>query len=142
MARVLAILRALARAFRRDQKSLSSVLGNNFFLVTVLLLREAGGFMYLLIGLVLLFPLSTDPLRKIPASRLGLWPLDQRERWAVRALSPWVNPVSWAIAMLAVWAASGGLTMGLLALMAGLFAAAFLLSQLPLAPSRVALLHI
>ena len=57
----------------------------------------------LIIGLVLLFPLSTDPLRKIPASRLALWPLERSERWLLRAASPWINPLTWPIAALAIW---------------------------------------
>ena len=130
MARAGAILRALALAYRRDQKSLETVAGNNFFIVSALLLQSAGGFIYLIIGLVLLFPLSTDPLRKIPASRLALWPIERRERWLLRIVSPWINPVSWAIAGLAVWAARGKVTFGLWGLAAGLFAAGFLLSDL------------
>ncbi|MBZ5618878.1 MAG: hypothetical protein LAQ69_09175 [Acidobacteriia bacterium] len=130
MARVFAILRALAQAFRRDQKSFQSVAGNNFFLVSAFLLQEAGGFLFLIMGLVLLFPLSTDPLRKIPASRLALWPLEKREHWVLRAVSPWINPVSWMVVALAVWAARGKITPGLWALGAGLFAAGFLLSDL------------
>jgi hypothetical protein len=118
------------------------VAGNNFFLVIALLLQAAGGFVYLLIGLVLLFPLSTDPLRKIPASRLALWPLERRDRWALRALSPWVNPVSWVMAALALWAMHGILTLGLWALVAVVFAVAFLISDLPLAPRRWIELHI
>jgi hypothetical protein len=73
MARTAAILRALGRALRRDQKSIESIAGNNFFWVTVLLLQEAGTFIYLLFGLILLFPLSTDPLRKDRAWHLGRW---------------------------------------------------------------------
>jgi hypothetical protein len=130
MARAFAILRALALAFRRDQQSFQSVAGNNFFLVTALLLQEAGGFLFLIMGLVLLFPLSTDPLRKIPASRLALWPLEKRDRRMLRAVSPWINPVSWAVVALAVWAGRGKITLGLWALAAGLFAAGFLLSDL------------
>jgi hypothetical protein len=130
MARVAGILRALARAYRRDQKSLESVAGNNFFIVSALLLQNAGGFIYLIIGLVLLFPLSTDPLRKIPASRLALWPLERREHWMLRAVSPWINPFSWVIAGLAVWAARGKVTAGLWGLVFGLFAVGFLLSDL------------
>lgn len=130
MARVFAILRALSVAFRRDQKSFQSVAGNNFFLVSALLLQAAGGFIFLIIGLVLLFPLSTDPLRKIPPSRLALWPLERREHWILRAVSPWLNPVSWVVVGLAVWAAKGTVTVGLWALGAGLFAAGFLLSDL------------
>jgi hypothetical protein len=130
MARVIAIIRALALAFRRDQKSLQSVAGNNFFLVSALLLQEAGGFLFLIMGVVLLFPLSTDPLRKIPASRLALWPLEKREHWMLRAVSPWINPVSWGVVALAVWAARGKVTAGLWGLAAGLFAAGFVLSDL------------
>ena len=133
MARLAAILAALGRALRRDQKSIGSVLGNNFFIVTVLLLQAAGAFLYLIAGLVLLFPLSTDPLRKIPASRLELWPLEKRERWLLRAASPWVNPMTWAIAALAVWSAHGAVSIGMLGLCAGLVASGFLLSSLPIA---------
>jgi len=134
MARTAAILSALARALRRDQKSIASVVGNNFFVVTVLLLQEAGAFLYLILGLILLFPLSTDPLRKIPASRLSLWPLERRERWMLRAASPWVNPMTWLIAGGAVWVARGKVTAGLWGLCGGLIAACFVLSALPIAP--------
>ena len=136
MARLAAIIGALARAERRDQKSFQSVVGNNFFIVTALLLQKAGGFIYLIIGLVLLFPLSTDPLRKIPASRLALWPLEARERRLLRAVSPWVNPMTWIIAGLALWAARGKVSLGLWALAAGLVAAGFVLSDLPFAPMQ------
>jgi hypothetical protein len=142
VARVLAILRALGRAYRRDQRSLESVVGNNFFLVTALLLQNAGGFIYLLIGVVLLFPLSTDPLRKVPASRLALWPIEAAERRLLRALSPWVNPVSWVVAGLAVWAIRGKVTFGLWAAVAGLALAAFLLSDLPFTPGPAVWLHV
>ena len=132
MARLAAILKALWRVFQRGEKSFASLAGNNFFLVAVLFLGKAGSFLFLIMGLVILFPLSTDPLRKIPASRLALWPLERRERWLLRAVSPWVNPMTWAIAALALWAARGSVTVGLWALAAGLFAAGFALSELPL----------
>ena len=89
MARLAAILVALGRALGRDLKSSWSLKGNNFFIVSVLVLQDAGAFIYLIVGLVMLFPLSTDPLRRIPASRLNLWPLDRRERCILRAASPW-----------------------------------------------------
>jgi hypothetical protein len=134
MARVFSVLNALLRAEWRGQKSFQSVVGNNFFIVSALLLQRAGGFIYLIVGLVMLFPLSTDPLRKIPASRLGLWPLDSGERRLLRLLSPWVNPMTWAIAALALWAARGRVSLGLWALAAGLVLAGFVLSDLPFAP--------
>ncbi|MCU1274737.1 MAG: hypothetical protein JWO48_2168 [Bryobacterales bacterium] len=130
MARLAAVLAALARAFRRDQKSFQSVIGNNFFFISAYLLRSAGAFVYVIIGLVLLFPMSTDPLRKIPVSRLGLWPLDRRERWLLRAISPWINPLTWVLAALALWAAHGTVTKELWALAAGLFVTGFLVSSI------------
>jgi hypothetical protein len=138
MARLAAILRALWRAFQRGEKSIASLTGNNFFLVAVLFLGKAGTFLFLIMGLVILFPLSTDPLRKIPPSRLAMWPLEKRERWMLRAISPWVNPMTWGIAALALWAVRGSVTVGLWALAAGLFAAGFVISELPL-PSGAAM---
>jgi len=132
MARLAAILKALWRAFQRGEKSIATVAGNNFFLVAFLFLGKAGSFLFLIMGLVILFPLSTDPLRKIPASRLALWPLEKREMVLLRAISPWVNPMTWAIAALALWAVRGSVTVGLWALAAGLVAAGFVISELPL----------
>jgi len=132
MAKVAAILKALARAFRRDWQSFGSLGANNLLFVTVLLLQEAGAFIYLIVGLVMLVPMSADPLRKVPPSRLALWPLSARERWLLRALSPWINPIIWLVGALAVWSLRGRVTAGLVALAAGVFAAGFLLSSLPL----------
>ena len=132
MARSFAILTALGRAYRRDWTAFQSLGGNNFFLITAFLLGKAGTFVYLIMGLVLLFPLSTDPLKKIPPSRMVLWPLTRLERLTLRLLSPWLNPLTWGIAALAVWGAGRTLTVGLWATIAGLFAAIFLISALPL----------
>jgi hypothetical protein len=132
MARLAAILGALWRAFQRGEKSIVSLAGNNFFLVAALFLQKAGMFLFLIMGLVILLPLSTDPLRKIPPSRLALWPLEDRERWILRAVSPWVNPMTWLIAALAIWAARGSVTVGLWGMAAGLVAAGFIISELPL----------
>jgi len=131
MARLVAILGALWRAQRRDQKSFESVASNNFFFVSAIFLQKAGTFIYLILGLVVLFPMSTDPLRKIPRSRLTLWPLDAGERRLLRAISPWVNPVTWVMAGLAVWMARGSVSLGLWALIAGIIAVGFVLSEIP-----------
>jgi hypothetical protein len=136
MARIAAILRAVSTALRRDQRSIQSVAGNNFFIVSALLLQKAGTFIYLIIGLVLLFPLSTDPLRKVPRSRMELWPLDSHERRLLRLLSPWINPMTWVLAALAIWAVKGGVTIGLWSVAAGVVAAGFLLSELPGGPAH------
>jgi hypothetical protein len=132
MARAIALLRALGTAYRRDWTAIESLVGNNFFLLTVFLLRQAGVFVYLIIGLVMLFPLSTDPLRKIPASRMAILPLERREWWLLRVASPWINPITWGIAGLAIWGAGRAMTVSLWAMIAGLFAAAFLISSLPI----------
>jgi hypothetical protein len=132
MARAIALLKALATAYKRDWTALQSLVGNNFFLITAFLLRQAGVFVYLIMGLVMLFPLSTDPLRKIPPSRMALWPLPRREWWLLRIASPWVNPMTWGIAGLAIWGAGRTITVGLWAMIAGLVAAAFLISAIPL----------
>ena len=131
MARTAAIVGAVGRALRRDQKSIESIVGNNFFWVTVILLQEAGTFIYLLIGLIVLFPLSTDPLRKVPPSRLSLWPLEPRERWTLRLATPWVNPMTWLLAAGAVYVARGKVSVALWGIVAGLIASAFLLSAVP-----------
>lgn len=131
MARVSAILKALATAFRRDWSSFGSVAVNNFFPVTIFFLRQAGVFVYLIAALVLLFPMSTDPLRKIPASRLALWPLSRGESRLLRILSPAVNPVTWLLAGLAIWAAWGRLSAGIWAAVAAVFLAGFFLSEMP-----------
>ncbi len=136
MARLRAILAALFTAFRRDTKSLGSFASNNFFLMSLLFLRQAGVFVYLIVGLVMFFPLSTDPLRKIPPVRLALWPLSPRERWLLRIASPWLNPLTWILAALAVWAASGKLTVALWAAIAAAFTLGFVAPSLPLAPSK------
>ena len=132
MARAIALLKALATAYKRDWTALQSLAGNNFFLLTALLLQEAGAFVYLILGLVMLFPLSTDPLRKIPPSRMALWPLANREWWLLRIASPWINPMTWGIAGLAIWSAGRAITIGLWAMIAGLVLAAFLISAIPL----------
>jgi hypothetical protein len=129
VARLAAILRAVARALARDQKSIWSLTGNNFPITAVAGLQEAGGLLYLIIGLVMLFPLSTDPLRKIPASRLSLWPLSGRDHWVLRVVSPWVSPMTWAVAALAVWMVRGKVSPGLLGLAAGLVALGFVVSS-------------
>jgi len=136
MARIRAILGALVAIFRRDTKSFGSFATNNFFLMSVLLLQQAGAFLYLLMGLVMFFPMSTDPLRKIPPSRLALWPLSSRERWLLRVASPWLNPLTWLLAALAVWAARGKVALSIWAIVCAVFVIGFVAPSLPLAPKN------
>ena len=41
------------------------------------------------------FPLSSDPLEKVPADRRKLWPLNRRDWLAVRIASLFLSPVVW-----------------------------------------------
>jgi len=129
MVRVLAVLNALWRAVRRGQGSFTSIGTNNFLIFTAYFLRQNGKFLYLIIAILIFFPLSADPLRKIPAERLALWPLDRREWWILRILSPWLNPIMWLLAAATVWAVRRSVTWQLLGIVAGLFALGFVLSD-------------
>jgi hypothetical protein len=107
LARARAILAALAKITRRDRKSIFSFSANNisYTAVALLFMSDPGALIFfaVIIGLVLFFPLTADPLRKIPADRLSLWPLTHREHWTLRAISVWLNPVIWLLVALLVW---------------------------------------
>ncbi len=87
----------------RDLRNLGTVASNNFFLFCFLLLGQAGGFLQLILGLVLLFPLTVDPLAKIPKTRLALWPLNSSERVQLRLGSLALSPALWITLGLLVW---------------------------------------
>jgi hypothetical protein len=102
------ILDALRTASRRDRRSLWSFSTNNLFLAT-LLLGIAGLFFWCLMALALLFPLMSDPLQKIPEERLKLWPLTNRQRMALHWRTPWLNPMTWVFALVALWGVVHGM---------------------------------
>nr|MDQ2901546.1 hypothetical protein [Acidobacteriota bacterium] len=62
-------------------------------------------FLQVILGLILLFPLTTDPLRKIPTGRLELWPVSMLQRAALRVASIWLSPAAWITIGLLLWAA-------------------------------------
>ncbi|HTB13382.1 MAG TPA: hypothetical protein VK752_17495 [Bryobacteraceae bacterium] len=130
MVRVLAVLNAVRRAVWRGQGSFLSIGTNNFLIFTAYFLRQTGTFLYLLLALLIFFPLSADPLRKVPAERLALWPLDRREWWILRILTPWLNPITWFLAAATAWAVHHVMTWQLLGIVAGLFVLSFVLSDL------------
>ena len=127
-----AILGALWKVIRRDAKSLGSFSTNNFFVVGVaaLFLGDPGAFISLnvVMAVVIFFPMSTDPLRKIPPARLALWPLSVRNRQVLRVLSPWLNPVTWLLGALALWKSVG---ISVWVMVAGLFLLAFVIPAIP-----------
>ncbi len=133
MARVQTILAALWTVTRRNRKSLTSFSGNNLYCLAFALCfmgdPQAIVFALVIVGLVLFFPMSSDPLRAIPPDRIALWPLENSERRMLRILSPWLNPLTWLLAILLIWKR---VSIGLWALVMGLFTIGFLAPALPL----------
>jgi hypothetical protein len=117
LAALAAILSALRRAVQRDLGTLASIKVNNFFLFVVLLVygalnsgqppKSAQPF-FLLLGFLLLFPISSDPLARIPPSRLALWPLTKRQRFALRLASLALSPVVWIAVLILFKTAQAG----------------------------------
>ena len=106
---LLAILRALAASVRRDAGTYGALKTNNFFLFVALLIWgalvsgvqpiSAEPFL-LLLGVLLMFPVSSDPLDKVPAVRLGLWPLTGAQRAVLRIASLAFSPILWLTLLL------------------------------------------
>ena len=128
--RLRAVLGALWTALRREQESLMKVPANNLYYAAAafffILDPAAAVFVGAIVAMVLFFPLSSDPLRHIPASRFQLWPLTRGERRLVRMLSPFLNPVTWVVVAFALWRK---VSLGLGALAIGIFLLAFVASD-------------
>jgi hypothetical protein len=114
---VTAILRALAASVRRDLSSFGALKTNNFFLFVALLVWGAAVSgvepvsaypFLLLLGVLLLFPVSSDPLDKIPPTRLYLWPLNTAQRVALRLASLAFSPILWLTVLLLSLRAGAG----------------------------------
>jgi hypothetical protein len=86
-----AILKALRRAVGRDLAG--SFKANNLLFLG--LLGASAEALFVLLGFLLLFPLSSDPLGKIPSARLALWPLSGWQRVGLRLASLALSPVVW-----------------------------------------------
>jgi hypothetical protein len=119
------ILRALLTALRRGARTLGSFAGNNLFIAAVglLFLKDPGGFAAInfLIAVIVFFPLSGDPLRKIPPARLALWPVTRARRAALRFIALWLNPAAWILIGVALWRQA---SLGLFALIIAMAVAA------------------
>jgi hypothetical protein len=117
LAAFFAILKALWRAVRRDLGTFQSIKVNNFFLFVALLVygelnsglapKGAEPFL-LLLGFLLLFSISSDPLDKIPRHRLALWPLGKGQRFRMRLASLALSPVAWITIFIVLKTASVG----------------------------------
>ncbi len=129
MAAVIAILGAVRRAVGRDLGTLGSIKVNNLFLFVALMAYGAlnSGVapksaypLFLLVGFLMLFPLSSDPLAKIPVARLGLWPLSPRQRLGLRAASLGLSPVTWIAILILARTARPAVALGFCAAAAGI----------------------
>jgi len=56
---------------------------------------SASLFFVLILGLLLLFPLSADPLEKVPPERLEAWPIGKGGRVTLRLGSMALSPAAW-----------------------------------------------
>ena len=100
MARITIVLGPLAKVILRDYAHSTSVAGNHFLLAALLLfaLNPRGAvFLVIVATLVLIFPLSSDLLRRIPRERLLLLPLSPAENLRIKILGIILNPTLWLI---------------------------------------------
>jgi hypothetical protein len=118
-----AVVGALLKSVRRDLTGFASLKTNNFFLFVFLIIwgaLESGmepvssyPFLFVL-GVLMLFPASGDPLEKIPRVRLALWPMVRTSRAALRMIAVLLSPVVWLLAVLLVLRATTLMTVGFL----------------------------
>jgi hypothetical protein len=130
LARPRAILKWLGRAAKRNRRSFAFT-GNNMHYTAIaslfMLDPAAAGILLLIMGVIVVLPLSSDPLRAIPRARMQIWPLENNERRLLRIVSPWLNPMTWIVVALLVWK---HVSMGIVALAAGVVVVGFLTSAL------------
>lgn len=123
-----AILKWLWRIAKRNRQSFAFT-GNNIHYTAIaslfMLDIAMAGILLLIMGVIVILPMSSDPLRAIPAVRMRVWPLEDSERRILRLVSPLLNPLTWIVIALAVWK---GASLGIVALAAGVVAAGFLTS--------------
>ena len=130
LARPRTILKWLARAAKRNRSSFTFT-GNNLhytaFAFAFMLDAAVTGILLLIMGLIVILPMSSDPLRAIPRTRMGIWPLENSERRWLRLVSPLLNPMTWIVIALLLWKR---VSMGIVALAGGVVAAGFVTSSL------------
>lgn len=140
---VRAILRALLAVTRRDLAGYSPIRTNNFFLFVALLiwgnlvsgLAPVSAYPFLaLLAVLLFFPISSDPLEKVPQVRMALWPMTGGARLALRIATLALNPVLWFAAVLLAWQGRN-----LLWLAAGVIAVVAIRARTPRQASRFAI---
>jgi hypothetical protein len=115
LARLFAILRSIRLAVSRELGTFEAIKFNNFFLFVALMAYSSlkSGLepksaepLLMLLGLLVLFPISSDPLAKIPRSRLSLWPIGRWEGILLRIVSLGLSPIVW-ITIVLMWLKTG-----------------------------------
>lgn len=107
------LFKALALVSWRDLRSIGSISGQNLFLFVAFVAyqqAESAAFFGLLFAAVLVFPLSTDPLQKIPVERRLTWPLHASQWSALRIASLLLSPFTWIAVILCIrmgWQVAG-----------------------------------
>ncbi len=100
-----AVLRAIGVASYLELRSLNSITGQNFFFLVLLIAyqqAESAAFFAIIVGALMFFPLSSDPLEKVPPDRRKLWPLERSDWLAIRIASLFVSPVVWIAAFIVI----------------------------------------
>ena len=105
MAPAAAVLRAVGLASYRELRSFRSITGQNFFfwvLVVAYQQPESAEFFGVILCALLFFPMSSDPLEKVPSDRRKSWPLDRYDWLAIRVASLLFSPVIWIAAFIVI----------------------------------------
>lgn len=127
-ARVRAVLKWLGVAAKRNRRTFRFT-GNNIHYTAIALMfmldPALAGILFIIMGVIVLLPMSSDPLRAIPSSRGSLWPLEAGDRRLLRLISPALNPMTWLVLALMVWK---HISRGLVALAGGVVTAGFFVS--------------
>jgi len=94
---VISLLSALGKVSARHVRSFGSIGGQNLFLFVafVALQPESAAFFGEILLVVLLFPLSADPMQALPEERRATWPLGNWQWAAVRVASLFLSPITW-----------------------------------------------
>lgn len=104
MARIQSVLKFLCALLSRDWQTLNSFMGSNLFYLGVAILFAGAGtvlmFSMVLICSVLVFPVSSSVLRKIPEERWMLWPLSVRDKILLTIFGLGMNPLFWIVLLL------------------------------------------
>ncbi len=86
---MIALLRAIVVTAYREIRTLNSIQGNNFFWLAILLSMqpESMGFIWTVLGTIMVLPALAAPLARIPEIRLNLWPLPAGQSKFLRIFS-------------------------------------------------------